>query len=76
MRIEGNRQCRGAGRVGPGTQPLEEMLMSPMHPVEVADGDIRAASPGGKLTNVLDRDHQRAASSLEPAISTRRPEHP
>ena len=55
---------------------LEEMLMSPMHPVEVADGDIRAASPGGKLTNVLDRDHQRAASLLEPAISTRRPEHP
>ncbi len=47
--------------------------MSPMDPIEIADGHNRATSPGGKITDVLDRDHQRAApfSTREAARSDR-----
>ena len=52
---------RGPDRVGLGTQTAQEGLMSPVHPIEIADGHEGAASPGGKFTDVLDHDHQRAA---------------
>jgi hypothetical protein len=32
-----------------------------MDPIEVADGHDGATSPGGKITDILDLDHQRAA---------------
>ena len=61
VRVEGDRDRRHAGRFGPGTEAGEEGLMPAVDPIEVADSHKSAASPGGKLTSVLDQDHRRAA---------------
>ena len=76
MGIERDGQGRGAGRVRPAAEPAEEMPMSPVDPIEIADGHNRATSPGGKVAYVLDRDHHRAAPFIDPAKPPSPTEHP
>ncbi len=59
MRVEGDRQRGHTRGVGLGPKAAQELLVTAMDPVEVADGNIGASSPCGEVTNVLDRDHQR-----------------
>ncbi len=45
--------------IGVGAEPLEQALMAAVHGVEIAHGDVGAASGWRKITHILDRDHGR-----------------
>ena len=67
MGVKGDGQGRNPRRIRLGPKPGQQSLVAAVHAVEVADRDKSASSPGGELTNILDRDHRHFAPLPEPA---------